>query len=293
MAKRNGSGQQGFGARLGDEPGRPPTWLRIAVVTIAAVAIWRIVGDGIGSSSGPAVEDRAGPALRAVLTVAIAVPMTLAARRFLDRRPLAGIGWPPRLSDAPPFVLGTVLWLSGALIGAIVMRATGWPGVSLAAPGSDAVALAVALPFLVFLYEALPEELLFRGYLYRNLADRLPRWAAVGAQAGLFTAFGVAIGAAGSIDRLVLFVTFALTLGILRVVTESVWACIGYHLAFQTVSQWLSAGHRIGWLSVADRAGFDVVVLWAFPVVGVGLALAVWSVWQAGTAWRSPDPDLP
>ena len=47
--------------------------------------------------------------------------------------------------------------------------------------------------FLVFTGEALPEELALRGYLYANLAERLPRWAAVLGQAVLFMLWAFAL----------------------------------------------------------------------------------------------------
>jgi hypothetical protein len=47
-----------------------------------------------------------------------------------------------------------------------------------------------------------------RGYLYRNLAGRYARWFAVVAQAALFTLWATTIGAADSVDRMILLFTF-------------------------------------------------------------------------------------
>lgn len=139
------------------------------------------------------------------------------------------------------------------------------------------------------LYEALPEELVFRGYFYRNLADALPRWLAVLGQAGLFTLFGVAIGAAGSIDRVVLFLLFATVLGYLRAVTGSVWTGIGFHLAFQIVAQLTSPNH--GQFTVTDLLTLQGVAFVLLPFT-LG-ALLVRAACRGRTGWRHPDPDPP
>lgn len=41
------------------------------------------------------------------------------------------------------------------------------------------------------------------------------------------------------VDRLVIFISVGFVLGLVRVVTGSVWAAIGLHTAFQTVAQLL------------------------------------------------------
>ncbi|MEK8105167.1 CPBP family intramembrane glutamic endopeptidase [Micromonospora sp. M12] len=102
--------------------------------------------------------------------------------------------------------------------------------------------------------EALPEELIFRGYLQRNLVTRLPVWQALVGQAVLFTLFGVLVGAARSFDRIALFLVFALLLGAFRVATGDIWAGIGLHVAFQTVAQLFG---DVG--AVFDVVGADVL----------------------------------
>jgi membrane protease YdiL (CAAX protease family) len=122
----------------------------------------------------------------------------------------------------------------------------------------------LAILVLVLLYEAIPEELIFRGYLFRVLAERLPGWATILAQALLFCAFGAAIGAATSIDRLLLFFFFSISLGYLRQVTGTVFATIGFHAVFQLFSQWL-LGEQWPALSLDDPEEW-------FALAALGLA---------------------
>jgi hypothetical protein len=58
-------------------------------------------------------------------------------------------------------------------------------------------------------------------------------------QAALFTLWAGAIGAAASIDRIVLLFTFGCALGVLRTATANLWTTIGFHWAFQVTAQFL------------------------------------------------------
>ncbi len=53
---------------------------------------------------------------------------------------------------------------------------------------------------LVFLFEALPEELVFRGYMQGNLEQAIGHWGAVLAQAVLFSVW-VGLGYYGRFPR--------------------------------------------------------------------------------------------
>lgn len=271
----------------GMAPARLPLVVRVAVVLAAAWLIWTVVFATL-AGFGDAHTDRVGHALRAVLVAVLVVPMVLLARRHLDRRPWAGLaldatGWRYGL-------VGAGIWLGLAAIGAVVALATGLVEVSVGTFPASTVLLALYLPVLVLLFEALPEELVFRGYLYRNLAGAMPRWVAVVGQAVLFTVWGALLGAAESVERVILFFTFSLALGALRAVTGSLWTPIGFHLAFQWVSQYTSAAARDGALVISDRATLDLVVMWFFPIVVGGAAVAIVGI-RRGVGWTRRDPD--
>ena len=275
---------------------RPNLFWRVAIVFVAVIVIWLFVIEGLGSFFGPAYSDRVGHFVRAVAISALVVPLILLARRHLDRRPWAGlrltslrVGWRPALFSA-------IFWLVTAGLGLTLTLALGWARIAVSTPDAGIVLLALYLPLLVFFYEALPEELIFRGYFYRNLATRYALWLAVVLQAVLFTLWATAIGAAGSVDRLILFFTFSIVLGILRALTGNLWASIGFHLAFQWVTQLYSAAVRQGSLQVEAQATLDLVVFWLFPIVLGSVALVMMSaIRNRGQVarWRASDPDPP
>lgn len=132
---------------------------------------------------------------------------------------------------------------------------------------------------LVFVFEAFPEELAFRGHLYANLRERVGTAMTVVLQAVLFTGWAFAfVAIAGSLgggsdwaisaDRAVLFMTFGLVLGLLRATSGSIWVEVGFHLAFQTVAQLYASGEATFLQVPEERANaLNVLSFWLFPVV--------------------------
>lgn len=212
--------------------------MRLTAVFVSVTAIWMLLSIGVAAILG-ADYSRAAHVVRAVGATALAVPLIVFARRLLDRAPFSGLRLTSPRTGWRPLVLGVLCWAVPAAGAGWVVVALGWAHLAVRQPiGSVLVELA-ALAVLVLLYEALPEELIFRGYFYANLAERCPPIATVPAQAGLFTLWAVAIGAATSLDRVVLLFTFGAALGILRWATADLWSTIGFHWAFQVTAQFL------------------------------------------------------
>ncbi len=276
--------------RSGD---RPNLLWRVTLVLLAVVLVWLLVVGGLGSLFGPAYSDRLGHAVRALLTTALVVPIICLARRYLDRRPWEGLRLTSLRAGWGWLLFGMAFWFVAAGLGLAVTLALGWARISFGVPSAGIVLLILYLPFLVFLYEALPEELIFRGYFYRNLSARYARWISVVAQAALFALWGIAIGAGGSVDRVVLFFTFSLVLGILRVLTDNLWAPIGFHVAFQWVTQFVSAAAIEGSLRITERPTLELVVFWLFPIVLGSIVLVAGSMVRGSAGWRERDPDPP
>jgi membrane protease YdiL (CAAX protease family) len=258
-----------------DTTGRRPRLIwRVAIVFAAATLIWLFIYWAGDVLFGPDYH-RGRHLASAVAATALAVPMVVLAYRRLDRLP-----WPALRRGSPRTAVGLLLlgaagYLLPAGVAVAVLVATGHLEVGLRAAPVEAVLSVLALLVLVFLYEALPEELVFRGYLYRNLATALPRWAAVLAQAALFTVFGLAVGAAASVDRIVLFFAFAVVQGAIRAVTDTLWVPIGFHLAFQTTEQIFGSSWDV--FTVGDLALLQQLALGLVPLVlGVPAIQLLW-----------------
>ncbi|WP_143728258.1 CPBP family intramembrane glutamic endopeptidase [Micromonospora cremea] len=263
---------------------RPALPWRILIVFAGTVLVWLFVYHGalLGRD-----YDRPTHVARAILTTLLVVPLVVVARRLLDRRPWTGLGLPSLRTGWRPLLLGMACWLVPAALGFALCLGFGWVEISPRTSAADALRVAALLVVLVLLYEALPEELVFRGYLQRNLATRLPAWQAVIGQAVLFTLFGFLVGAATSADRLLLFFVFALFLGAFRVATGDIWAGIGFHLAFQTVAQLFG---DVG--AVFDVVGADVLGLVALGGVPFALGwMAVERLHRGRLNWQALEPD--
>ena len=204
----------------------------------------------------------------ALLTTALVVPLVVLARRYLDREPIAELGLALDLSALRPFAIGAAAWLLPFTIGLTACLAFGLVTITPLAPWSEILAFVPLLIMLVFLLEALPEELAFRGYIQANLGKILPLWAAVTVQAILFGTWGVALWflSSGGIDPLhaSLFYVMGAILGMLRVITGSVWTGIGFHVAFQTMAQLLLSAER-GHFAIENPALLQVVALGVLP----------------------------
>lgn len=193
---------------------------------------------------------------------------TLAAARHRRAWPT----WAPlRRKAVVQFGLGFLCYAGLALIaiGAVVLA--GAARIEFEAPPEAGYRLAYLLA-LVLLSEALPEELLFRGWLMQALTRSGSPWAAILGQAALFTAFAWAVGGVGSLDDASFIACFGLMLGVVRAATGSVWAPMGLHLAFIAAQQsalpqwdlWSADPHSIVQIICLTLVPFSVVVAMLF-----------------------------
>ncbi|MEU3309900.1 CPBP family intramembrane glutamic endopeptidase [Nocardiopsis sp. NPDC055551] len=276
--------------RVDDIP-RPNLPLRILAVMAGSVLIWYSL-----SALNELLPLRPGGGgnlahwMNALFVTVLALPMVWAARRFLDRRPWSGLGLTGVREAWRPLLVGALSWLLPASVGLGVALALG-ASISPSAPAGEIVFSLAVLTVLVLLYEALPEELIFRGYLFRNLETAMPAWLAVVAQAALFTLFGTGLWVLGGgwevlAERLPLFLGMGLVLGCIRVVAANVWACVGFHLAFQIAAQAL-----LSW-ELFEVRGLDTVMgtVFLLPFV-LGVTVAMLLLRDTGSwSGRAPDP---
>jgi uncharacterized protein len=261
---------------------------RLAAVFAGVTAIWFLIIAMSAAVFEPGYS-RPGHVTNALLATVLTVPLVVLARRHLDKRSLAGLGLTPFRTAWRSFLLGMGCYLLPAGAGLGAALAFGWVELSLTTSIGNLVFLLLSLAVLVFLYEALPEELAFRGYLYRNLSASFSRWLAVGGQAILFCLWAVAIGAAPGLERVLIFFFIAVVLGSIRAITGDLWACIGFHLAFQTVQQLFAGGWTDQPFVVSDPVMLENIVFGLVPLALAVLVLRV--VVHEDVEWRSREPD--
>lgn len=273
-----------------DGPARPSLLLRVTAVLAGTVLLWSglvLLNDLLPVEPGGSGNFTHW--LNALLAAALAVPMVWAARRYLDRRPWSGLRLTGPHEAWKPLLVGALSWLLPAALGLGVSLALG-ASITPGAPAAEIVLSLLALTVLVLLYEAVPEELIFRGYLFRNLNTAMSAWLAVLAQAALFTLWGTALwvfvnGAEVLAERLPLFLGMGLVLGCIRLVTGNVWACVGFHLAFQVAAQAL-----LSWdLFVVSDLDTVMGTVFLLPFV-LGVTVTMLLLRNSGN-WSAKVPD--
>lgn len=243
------------------------TIFRICVVWIALLALFLGKSQFAALLFGP---DYSIPRhiVMAVLSTALVVPLIVLARRHLDKAPFAALGLALDGAALKPLLVGVLAWLGPFVLALALCLGFGIVRIEPLVPWSEILAFVPLLVLLVFLLEALPEELGFRGYLQTNLGMLVEPWLAVTIQAALFGSWGVAIWlvTTGGIDPLhaSLFYVMGAVLGMLRIITGSLWTGIGFHLAFQTIAQLLLNAER-GHFAIEGQFWLQVIALGAVP----------------------------
>lgn len=205
--------------------------------------------------------------LGGIVLSAIVVGVLALLTTRVDRRPLgftrAGVAAATR-----SVAIGGLAWAAPA---GLAFSTIALMGASLGFPRefSDTVSVILLVFLAVLLSEAIPEELVFRGYIFTVLQERLGGWATILVQTVLFT--GVALllrGYTGIVD-LSLFGGMGIALGYLRLVTGTVWTAVGFHTAFQTGAQ-LVLSH-----DVVEFSGSQQLAMLAVGVVPFAVGVAV------------------
>lgn len=244
--------------------GRPmPGWTvlaRVVVATGTGAGVLLLLAVGVRGSPTDVATLAARAAGGAVASTVILLVLLLLTRCY-ERRRLRDIGLGAPADAWRAFLTGAAAWLLPAALAFGALALAGQP-LTVVAPGGRTWVILALLFLAVLASEAIPEELVFRGYVTAVLAERLGAWTTVVLQAALFSGVAVLLrGGVGALD-LSLFVAMGVVLGHLRVVTGSVWTTIGLHTAFQTGSQ-LVLTHDV--VELTGTEGLAMVALGPVP----------------------------
>lgn len=267
---------------------RAPLVVRIGLVLAAGVGIWALMSWLTANLYGGQLTIPVRLA-NAALISGLAIPMVILARRYLDRRSWSGIGLGMSARAWRPFLIGVLAFLAPSALGLLIALATGWLSLQAHVPMAHILGWAALLVVLVFFFEALPEELIFRGYLQRNLTTVMAPWLAAIAQAVLFAVFGTALWVASEgwgvlAERGIMFLAMAVVLGLLRIQTGSVWTPVGFHLAFQVVAQTVLS-QRVG---TDNEPGLMIAAIISAFVLGTTVVALLH---RTEANWSRPEPE--
>lgn len=236
--------------------------LPLAASLTIATALLPVVRE---PSSPPTLATRIAAGL---VISALAVGVIALLTRFADHRRMADAGLTSIRTGWRLAVWGAILWIFPAALTFGVLALLGFP-LTVTVPALDLVLTVLLLVGAVLLTEAIPEEVVFRGYVTTVLGAFTRGWATIALQAVLFTIFAALLRQSWIPIDLSLFFAMGIGFGYLRMITGSVWMSIGFHAAFQTGAQ-LVLTH-----TVVDFAGGAGVAMLALGVVPFALAATV------------------
>ncbi len=149
------------------------------------------------------------------------------------------------------FILGYGILLFPLIISLLITQLAGWAELKI--NWQDAQVDMILLGMLsVLITDALPEELVFRGYIFSNLLTNFVKWKSAIITTVLFVLFPIILFplksflgseittgivnniSIGYLAYMILFGAFAIYL---RILTKSIWTGVGFHLMFVYMNQ--------------------------------------------------------
>ena len=220
-----------------------------AIVTLA-VFLATVVGtmaEAYLSVSGNGTQ-----VIQAIVTSGIILPMVIYLYKRLHQQSEQPEVPAFAFTKTPHFLTGFLFAVVLAIAGLYIMSMSGLIGsIQWQAVTTWLGALLVNL-LIAFFYEALPEELIMRGFIFDVLRHKLSVWQTVLVQAFIFLAFSfgvtllqVIVGIASTdslillAPELILHFFFAIALALMRVWTGSIWAAVGFHLGYLVIARFL------------------------------------------------------
>ncbi|MBG0820377.1 CPBP family intramembrane metalloprotease [Planomonospora sp. ID91781] len=177
---------------------------------------------------------------------ACAIGLTWCVQRVVEGRPWTELGLAVSRRAAARALLGTAAGAAAVCAAnalCVALGAADWaPDASLA---SVPAWLTVTVP-AALLVQAVPEELWFRGYLFRHLSESLPPWVTVAVTSVLFGALHIiSQSGAGSLQEKLLYVAQATAFGFVlvacRMATGELWLAVGFHAGYDMLNERLIA----------------------------------------------------
>ncbi|CDQ39993.1 CAAX amino terminal protease self-immunity [Virgibacillus salexigens] len=215
--------------------------IRIAAVSASSIIIWNFITYLSDTFMAQQYSPLSHFIIALITTVLTVILLQIALKT--DKTSWNQLGQLTVKTNIFSFLLGFFLWTIPAFIGLYICLMLGWVEIKVYTDLSYLLMSILILFITVFFIEALPEELVFRGYIYRYLNALFPHWGTIILQALLFSLFASFIGAMYSVEQLQFIPGFAIILGVLRAISGSVWTSIGFHAAIMTATQILGPIH--------------------------------------------------
>ena len=258
-------------------------WMRILIVLILGIIIWHFI-TYLSDIFIDEEYSRINHFFIAVITTILTFILIQAALK-IDKIPWKQLGQGTFKKNIYSFFLGLLLWAIPAAIGLFICVMLGLVEIKIQTDLNYLLMSILILFITVFLIEALPEEFIFRGYIYRYLNVVFPHWGTIILQTILFSLFAYFIGAMYSMEQLQFIPGFAIILGVYRAISGSVWTSVGFHVAIITAFQILGPIHNH-----FDVSGMMTLQFFAFILLPSVVGATVLSFINSNHNWSKTEP---
>lgn len=231
--------------------------------------------------------------LQAVLMFGMVIGSIFLVRKYADNNHNIDTGYSRILPAIRNFILGTALVILPMVITLVVARQLNWTSLSIQFDGNTI--MPVLMGFItVLLFEAIPEELAFRGYIYGALRSKNGIWASAVIAVLLFVLLplilvpiqqyilgmtpyvgGSTMITGGYIITMIFFGSFVM---FLRIVTGSVWMGVGFHCLFVFSNRivGITDGSIIQIHNQANETAMQVTLITCYLIMG---AIVIGNAW--------------
>jgi membrane protease YdiL (CAAX protease family) len=216
--------------------------------------------------------------IQGVVVTSITLPIILILCKKVIHIPLSQLGLVSFRYGWLFFLLGIGSFICFLLFSLWLSQQFGWSNIiSIQASSPLLWMMLINIP-AAFLYEAFPEELVFRGYLFYNLNQAFRRWLAVLIQVGLFVlaplsitiilpVFGLKAGLDFTVDYVITLIIFGIVLQLCRIVSRNLWMNIGFHLTFLMNSRFLVSDKSHSFIQVQFIHELSIVLIYLGPCI--------------------------
>lgn len=262
----------------------PVIWFLVVIALVFSGWIGEILQNKFG------LENVTRFAIQAIFMSGIVVPLIWYYRTRIDKGLPKSIGVGNIRQATSKFLLGFGFIAVPIIITISSVELFGWGSVNFNTGDNLLKTLSIGI-LTAFFFEALPEELAFRGYLYSHLNVHFKRWMSALFTIGLFvlapiTVTGIAyyllgmeisLGGANTItgSYIITMFIFGTFMQYLRILTKSVWTGIGFHLMFVYINRIIGPGDNniIQIKDITSETPMQIVLLGSIVIIFIALIL--------------------
>lgn len=221
-----------------------------------------------------------------------------------EKQSRASIGLQSVKCSSRLFLLGMGLILVPLLMTLLISSLAGWASYEFN-PDRTLVLQQLLGILVIFLFEAFPEEMIFRGLIFGKLSQQYSARKSLLITSLLFVLFPVfsvgiqqlifagpvTVGGSSSItgSYLIYMTIFAFVTGFIRILTKNIWTSIGFHMVFVSMNQILGLSQNSLIVIKEQTRELPIqITLLAFILMLIGAAFAYFNRQKRQASLNNP-----